>query len=373
MLYSSVVFSYDSENFFVDITPRDLIDFCLDGKINPAILDDSQLLTIISYDRKAFAQMLIKDAYKNYPNRYINKYGALVMQIDEQNANEEAQLRYNALYNKTCLVNNLYRKIHFLINHDDKIVQDDEDTIFAEWEVLENGIIIDYKEDQKTLGYGWKKIYATLNNPIKEGAIKNTHITHLLTEANCEFDTESVVNNKDLKFVLIQSEITNIDEDAFRDNPNILVYHVCGAKYYSNVHKYDLNYIEGRQLSCVDDTVSPAGILVKSAMRKSLFYYLKPYAKYYDINGVLFTKNGLQLLFYPIGKKDQSYKVPDGVTNIGNSAFRSAKNLKTVTVPASVKSIGDEAFFGTNLTLFVKKGSYAETFAKEHKIKIKNY
>ena len=37
--------------------------------------------------------------------------------------------------------------------------------------------------------------------------------------------------------------------------------------------------------------------------------------------------------------------IPDGVTSIGDCAFRDNKSLISVTIPSSVTSIGDEAFY----------------------------
>ncbi|MBH1940608.1 leucine-rich repeat protein [Mobilitalea sibirica] len=62
--------------------------------------------------------------------------------------------------------------------------------------------------------------------------------------------------------------------------------------------------------------------------------------------------------------------IPDSVTVIGNSAFANCKNLKKITIPKSVTSIGKSSFYGCEgLTIYGKKGSYAERYAKENKIK----
>ena len=39
-----------------------------------------------------------------------------------------------------------------------------------------------------------------------------------------------------------------------------------------------------------------------------------------------------------------SVTIPEGVNGIGAGAFYNCKNLKEITIPKSVKSIGDEAF-----------------------------
>lgn len=65
-----------------------------------------------------------------------------------------------------------------------------------------------------------------------------------------------------------------------------------------------------------------------------------------DENGVLFNKDKTELLLYPAGKPRASYKIPENVTRIGESAFFECRNLTSVDIPDSVTSIGHSAFFG---------------------------
>ena len=53
--------------------------------------------------------------------------------------------------------------------------------------------------------------------------------------------------------------------------------------------------------------------------------------------------------------------IPDSVTSIGDEAF-AFNNVKEVTIPGSVTSIGDDAFATSwgEISLFVERGSYAE-------------
>ena len=60
-------------------------------------------------------------------------------------------------------------------------------------------------------------------------------------------------------------------------------------------------------------------------------------------NGVLFDKNRTSLLTYPAGRVG-AYRIPDGVTEIGNSAFVYASGLTDVEFPDSLKVIGEYAF-----------------------------
>ncbi len=72
---------------------------------------------------------------------------------------------------------------------------------------------------------------------------------------------------------------------------------------------------------------------------------------YSSKNGVLFNKDETDLICYPAGKTETSYKIPNSVTSIGYSAFYNCSSLTSVTIPDSVTSIGDDAFYGcTGLT-----------------------
>ncbi|MDX2109608.1 MAG: leucine-rich repeat domain-containing protein [Verrucomicrobiota bacterium] len=72
---------------------------------------------------------------------------------------------------------------------------------------------------------------------------------------------------------------------------------------------------------------------------------------YSSLDGVLFNKAQSELIQYPIAKTESTYTIPNSVTSIGASAFRSCTSLTSVTIPNSITSIGYQAFVGcTNLT-----------------------
>lgn len=95
--------------------------------------------------------------------------------------------------------------------------------------------------------------------------------------------------------------------------------------------------------------------------------------KYSSLEGVLFSKDKTELIYYPQNKDGATYEIPNTVekicakafkgskltsiiipnsmTEIGNSAFEGASSITSITIPDTVKTIGDYAFCGcTSLT-----------------------
>ncbi len=65
---------------------------------------------------------------------------------------------------------------------------------------------------------------------------------------------------------------------------------------------------------------------------------------YKSMDGVVLSKDGKALVWYPCGKKGSSYTIPGTVETIRQFAFSSAP-LQSIVIPASVKTISNEAFY----------------------------
>ena len=67
-------------------------------------------------------------------------------------------------------------------------------------------------------------------------------------------------------------------------------------------------------------------------------------AHYSSEAGILFNKDKTALIFYPNKGQFYNYTIPNGVTSIGDEAFRSHISLTSITIPNSVASIEDHTF-----------------------------
>lgn len=66
---------------------------------------------------------------------------------------------------------------------------------------------------------------------------------------------------------------------------------------------------------------------------------------YKNVDGVIFSKDGTQIIYYPSTKEAVTYKVPDNVTRIEDNAFYECSNLTSIEMPNSITSIGTAAFY----------------------------
>jgi hypothetical protein len=67
---------------------------------------------------------------------------------------------------------------------------------------------------------------------------------------------------------------------------------------------------------------------------------------YSSVNGVLFNKTQTTLVRGPAGASAGTYVIPASVTTIGNEAFYGCTGLTNITIPDGVTTIGQGAFYG---------------------------
>lgn len=76
-------------------------------------------------------------------------------------------------------------------------------------------------------------------------------------------------------------------------------------------------------------------------------YSVKDCAAYTAVDGVLYTKDKKTLVTYPSAREKSTYSVPEGTEHIGEYAFSNCYTLHELTVPESLVTVGDYAFYMT--------------------------
>lgn len=66
--------------------------------------------------------------------------------------------------------------------------------------------------------------------------------------------------------------------------------------------------------------------------------------KFSSVDGILFSKDGKELICYPCGRKNKEYHIPEGVEIIREEAFLNVEHLEHVYLPRSLEEIEEGAF-----------------------------
>jgi len=126
---------------------------------------------------------------------------------------------------------------------------------------------------------------------------------------------------KRLMSITIPNSVTSIGEDAFYCCQGLL-----SIKIPKNVRSI------GRDPFWADRNLEKISVDESNTSYKS-------------IDGVLYSKDGTEIIKYPEGKSGENYTIADGVKNIGSNTFCYAFALKNITIPNSVTSINKYGFF----------------------------
>lgn len=153
----------------------------------------------------------------------------------------------------------------------------------------------------------------------------------------------STFENSDIKSVIIPDTVKEIHNGAFRG---------C-----SNLESVTLgNSIESMEEDCFDSCIKLKSITLPSTLKifDETFFDNCPMLleinidednpNYTSVDGIVFSKDMSTLICYPEGRKNETYTIPDEVTNIGIYAIENNNNLKEIIVSSNVNSIEESVF-----------------------------
>lgn len=175
-----------------------------------------------------------------------------------------------------------------------------------------------------------------------------------------------------IKNVIVEEGTTSLAYHTFSDMPNLVKVSLPQSLISTDLASF-MRCTSLQEISLPKNLSSFgwSSFLGCSALKN---VYVDPQNNCYcDIDGVLFSKDKAEIVCCPYGRTG-SYTIPDGVTTIGEGAFKWCEGLDSVTIPSSVTSINEIAFCGSpnkpqdgttfRGVLRVYAGSYGETYAK---------
>jgi len=156
-----------------------------------------------------------------------------------------------------------------------------------------------------------------------------------------------------LTSVTIPSSVTSIGETAFAATglktltlPNSIT-HIGGGAFTDN---QDLQVVGlPDNYFAYEEDGKGGAYFFYGCLKLERFIASRSNKHYSTVDGVLLSKDGKRLIRYPYGRQG-SYTIPGSVTSIAYKAFYKAEGLTSVTIPRSVKNIGDFAFDGSGIT-----------------------
>ncbi len=128
--------------------------------------------------------------------------------------------------------------------------------------------------------------------------------------------------------IIIPDTVTSIDKFAFSGCPSLVELNIPAS--VTEIANYIFSQNNNLKNVFVDDN-NP---------------------NYCDIDGCLFTKDLSVMMYYPSAKQEEIYEIPQGTTSLYGT-FCDNEYLKSVKIPDSIKSIGQEAFYNTKITSIV--------------------
>ena len=177
--------------------------------------------------------------------------------------------------------------------------------------------------------YGYQEITADdVNKAIGRNSTmaQNTEVTKVeISESTTSIGDYAFANCKSLTSITIPNSVESIGKNAFAWCSNLTSITILeGVRFID----------EGAFQSCTSLTEIEVD---------------EGNTEYKSENGVLLSKDGTQLILYPINKAETSYIIPEGVKEIGKNAFAWCSKLESVTITDSVTFIDEEAFANCKL------------------------
>ena len=201
-------------------------------------------------------------------------------------------------------------------------------------------------------GISYYKSCRTSNNRVSDYMFYNCKqlVNLMLPDNTSIIDDYAFADCDRLSVISIPNEVTSFGLQSFRNDISLL--RIPMPKGLKSIKDYAFIGCNGITELTIPAKVTQIGDgIVRDCQNISKINVAEGNDNFASQNGVLYSSNYNELLIFPVNYESDSYSVIDGTKRIAPYAFVNSKKLSKVILPATLTSIGTDAFIGcVNLT-----------------------
>lgn len=166
----------------------------------------------------------------------------------------------------------------------------------------------------------------------------------VLPDTITELREMAFYNCQNLKSITIPASVKTVSNNIFDNCKKLESVEFCGAETIGSQIFFNCESLKKVTVAgCLKEWKDDEPFIYCPALEE--INVSEGDGNYSSQDGVFYNKDKSTLLAYPVNKSAKSFKAPSSVTEIGQSAFANANNLKKVELP-NVKVINSYAFEG---------------------------